>query len=69
LREINTCENKILFLKISTISENHIINVKLAQVLTVVVVVAAKMNIDCETSLAFRSFKEMKMYAFHNLRH
>jgi hypothetical protein len=32
----------------------------LAQVLTmVVVVVVAKMNIDCETSLAFRSFKEM----------
>lgn len=38
----------------------------LPQVLTVVV---AKMNIDCETSLTFRSsFKEMEMYAFHNLR-
>ncbi len=53
-------------MKISAISENHVINVKLAHVLTVIV---AKMNIDCETSLAFRSFKEMEIYAFHNLRH
>jgi hypothetical protein len=38
---------------------SNLAQVLMVVVVVVVVVVVAKINIDCETSLAFRSFKEM----------